>query len=55
VVEIWTIDRIADELGEDVATRAARLAVRSGPGGPYLTGEEVQHLLADLMVENRDH
>jgi hypothetical protein len=55
MVEIWTLERIADELGEDVAARAARLAVRHvDDGEPYLTDDELQRIYADLLIENRD-
>jgi hypothetical protein len=54
VVDLWPLSRIEAELGEDVARRAARMAVRSGPEGPFMTSEEVQHLLAELMTEGRD-
>ena len=54
-MKIWTLTQIADKHGEEIAKRAARLAVpHADDGEPYLTDDELQRIYADLLLENRD-
>jgi hypothetical protein len=49
VTDLWPLSRIEAELGAEAAALAARLAVRhDGAGEAYLTGEELEAVLAEL-------
>ena len=49
------LSEIAAEYGEDIATRAAILAVRQADDGePFLMPEELERIFADLLAEGRD-
>lgn len=53
--DLLRMSEIAAEYGEDIATRATRVAVRRADDGElHLTSEELERLLLDITLEGCD-